>query len=193
MTKGQTLKKARLLATLGAAGALTVGGALATSAPAFAASATHNGTTHCSPTDPSCGFTEALTGPPPPFVTVPSSCPAWFSTDNWAVIFTGGNAVNHGTINKNGDWGGGTAEGPAVLETSDGTVQYTGHATVWGGGGQNSNPGGPPTQQSVNGFTVHFNGSGPSGSITIHADVHSTTNNAGVLTANVFHAQVTCS
>ena len=56
--------------------------------------------------------------------------------------------VSHGTQNKNGDWGGETAEGPAVLATSGGTAQYTGHLTEWGGGGQNSNPGGPPTQQS---------------------------------------------
>jgi hypothetical protein len=126
-------------------------------------------------------------------VSVASNCPAWFSTDSWAVSFTGGNSVGHGTMNKNGDWGGGTAEGPAVLQTSDGTIQYTGHETVWGGGGQNSNPGAKPTQQSENGFTVHFNGSGPAGSIQIHADMHTTTNNAGIMTANVNNGQVTCS
>jgi hypothetical protein len=194
--EGATLKKARLLATLGAAGALTFGGLAISSAPAFAASATQNSNTHCNPADPTCGpgfFQGIITGPPPPFVTVPANCPAWFSTDSWAVNFTDGNSVMHFTQNKNGDWGGGTATGSAVLVTSDGTVQYSGHATVWGGGGQNSNPGGNPTQQSVNGFTVHFIGSGPTGSIDIHAHSHSTTNNAGTPTANVIGASVTCS
>jgi hypothetical protein len=161
-------------------------------AAAYAGSSTQNGTGHCNPSDPLCGANPLLTGPPPPFVSIPSNCPSFLSTDAWTLNFVDGNAVSHGTLNKNGDWGGFTAEGPAVLTSSDGTVQYTGHATEWGGGGQNSNPGGPPTQQSVNGFTLHFNGSGPSGMVSIHVNGHSTTNNAGTPTSNVNNVNVSC-
>ena len=160
---------------------------------AYAGSGTINGTTHCDPADPLCGANPLLTGPPPLFVSVPSNCPAFLSTDGWALNFVDGNAVSHGTLNKNGDWGGFTATGPAVLTASDGTVEYTGHATEWGGGGQNSNPGGNPTQQSEGGFTLHFNGSGTAGSVSIHVDQHSTTNNNGTPTSNVFNATVSCS
>jgi hypothetical protein len=124
-------------------------------------------------------------------VPLPSSCPAFLSTDAWVLNFTGGNSVSHGTLNNNGDWGGSTAEGPAVL--SDGaTTEYAGHLTEWGGGGQNSNPGGIPTAQSENGFTLNFNGAGPAGSISIHVNQHSTTNNSGTPTANTFNVVVTC-
>ena len=80
-----------------------------------------------------------------------------------------------------------------MLATSDGTVQYTGHLTQWYGSGQNSNPGGAPTQQSETGFTVNFNGSGPAGSISIHANSHLTTNNAGTQTAQTMTGTVSCS
>jgi hypothetical protein len=65
-------------------------------------------------------------------------------------------------------------------------VESTGHATVWGGGGNNS--GG----QTEGGFTLNFNGSGLAGAISIHANQHSTTNNAGTPTSNVFDASLTC-
>ncbi|HKD93769.1 MAG TPA: hypothetical protein VKB43_03575 [Gaiellaceae bacterium] len=161
---------------------------------AFAGGTTLNGTTHCNPADPLCGLNPLLTGPAPPDqVTIIGTCPDFLTTDDWALNFTDGNSVSHGTQNKNGDWGGGTANGPAALTSSDGAVQYTGQATEWGGGGQNSNPGGPPTNQSEGGFTFHFNGSGPAGTISIHIHQHSTTNNAGTPTSNVFGATVTCS
>jgi hypothetical protein len=159
---------------------------------AFAGSPTINGTTHCNPSDPLCGANPLLTGPPPPFVSIAANCPAFLSIDAWSLNFVDGNAVSHGTLNKNGDWGGFTAEGPAVLTSSDGSVQYSGHATAWFGGGQNSNPGGPPTQQSEFGFTLHFNGSGQLGTISIHANGHSTTNNSGTPTSNVTSASVSC-
>jgi hypothetical protein len=159
---------------------------------ASAGSSTQNGTTHCDPADPSCTG-PLLTGPPPPFVSIPANCPAFLSTDAWSLSFVGGNSVSHGTLNKNGDWGGFTATGPAVLTSSDGTVQYAGHATEWGGGGQNSDPGGPPTNQSEGGFTLHFNGTGPAGTLDIHVDQHSTTNNSGAPTSNVFTVTVSCS
>jgi hypothetical protein len=132
-----------------------------------------------------------LTGPAQ--VPLPANCPGFLSTDSWTLAYTGGNSVSHGTQNKNGDWGGDTAEGPAVLKKSDGTVQYSGHATEWGGGGQNSNPGGDPLNQSENGFTLDFNGSGSAGTLSIHVNSHSTTNNAGTPTSNVFDVTVTCS
>jgi len=160
---------------------------------AYAGGSTLNGTTHCNSADPLCGLNPLLTGPAPPFVTFVGNCPDFLSTDAWALNFTDGNSVSHGTLNKNGAWGGGTANGPAVLASSDGTVQYTGRATEWGGGGQNSNPDGPPTNQSEGGFTFHFNGSGPAGTISIHLHEHSTTNNAGTPTSDVFGATVTCS
>ena len=158
---------------------------------ASAGGSTQTGTGHCNPADPLCSG-PLFTGPAPPFVSIPSNCPAFLSTDAWAIMFVGGHAVSHGTLNKNGDWGGFTATGPAEFTTSDGTVQYSGHATEWGGGGQNSNPGGPPTQQSEGGFTLHFNGSGPAGSISIHVKQHSTTNNSGTPTSNHMNVTVVC-
>jgi hypothetical protein len=148
---------------------------------------------HCNSADPLCGFNPLITGPAPPFVKFVGSCPAFLSTDAWVLNFTDGNANVHFTQNKNGDWGGGTGNGSAVLTTSDGAVQYTGQATIWFGGGQNSNPGGPPTNQSASGFTFHFNGSGAAGGISIHAHSQQTTNNAGTLTSNVNDATATCS
>ena len=183
------MKKPFLVALL-AAGALVLAAGVVT---AHAGSSTINGTGHCNPADPLCGATPLLTGPPPPFVSIPSNCPAFISTDTWALNFVDGQAVYHGTQNKNGDWGGFTATGPAELASSDGTVQYAGHATEWGGGGQNSNPGGNPTQQSETGFTLHFNGTGPAGSISIHVNGHSTTNNSGTPTSNHMNVSVSCS
>ena len=159
---------------------------------AAAGSVTQNGTTHCNPADALCGANPLLAGPPPSFVSIPANCPAFLSTDAWTLNFVDGNSVSHGTLNKNGDWGGFTAAGPAVLTSSDGTVEYVGHATEWGGGGQNSNPGGPPLNQSEGGFTLHFNGSGPAGTLSIHVDQHSTTNNSGTPTSNVMNVSVSC-
>jgi hypothetical protein len=98
-----------------------------------------------------------------------------------------GNSVAHGTSNKNGDWGGGTATGQAALTTSDNTVQYTGHLTEWGGGGNNK------AGQTMGGFTLTFNGTGIAGSLYIHVTGHMTTNNAGTETVNFQNVTVTCS
>jgi hypothetical protein len=162
-------------------------------ATASGGGSTINGTTHCNPGDPICGLNPILTGtgPPPPFVTVTGNCPAFLFTDPWELNFVDGNSVSHGTLNKNGDWGGGTANGTAVLMDGN-TLEYSGQATEWGGGGQNSNPGGPPTNQSAGGFTFHFNGSGPAGTITIHIHSHQTTNNSGTPTSSVDGGAVTC-
>lgn len=161
-------------------------------ATASGGGSTLNGTTHCNSGDPLCGLNPIITGPAPPFVTFVGTCPDFLTSDAWNLNFVDGNSVSHGTLNKNGDWGGGTANGSAVLTTSDDKVQYSGQATEWGGGGQNSNPGGDPTQQSENGFTLHFHGSGPAGTIDIHVNQHTTTNNAGTTTSNFLNATVTC-
>ena len=59
--------------------------------------------------------------------------------------------------------------------------------TQWFGEGNNS---GGQTEQ---GFTLSFNGSGPAGKISIHANGHTTTNNAGTTTSNFNNGTVTCS
>jgi hypothetical protein len=175
--------KPRVVAALLAAAALCLAAGATT---AFAGKSTVNGTGHCNPSDPLCGANPLLTGPPPSFVSIPSNCPAFLSSDTWTLDFVDGNAVFHFTQNKNGDWGGGTAEGPAVLTSSDGTMQYSGHGTEWFGQGNNS--GG----QTVFGFTTNFNGRGPAGSLSIHANGHLTTNNSGTLTSNVTNVKVSC-
>jgi hypothetical protein len=135
---------------------------------------------------PAPAFNPIIGGPPP--VALPANCPGFLSTDpGWTLNFTGGNAVGYGTVNKNGEWGGGNAEGPAELVTSDGTVQYSGHAHIWFGGGNNSG------NQTEQGFTLDFNGSGIAGNIDIHANTQQTTNNAGTPTANQQNINVTCS
>jgi hypothetical protein len=171
-----------LLAALLTAGALVlvVGAGTASAAPT-----TVNGTVHCDPSDPTCPINPLLTGPAG--VPLPAGCPAFLSTDAWSLDLVSGNTTFHGTENKNGDWGGETGEGQAQLTSSDGTVQYAGHATIWGGGGNNS--GG----QTEGGFTLTFHGTGTAGTIDIHVDQHGTTNNAGTPTGNVFNVTVTCS
>jgi hypothetical protein len=162
-------------------------GAFAPAASASSSNGATNGTGHCDPSVVACGVNPVLTGPPPPFVTIPSNCPAFLGSDTWTLDFVSGKAVFHDTTNKNGDWGGFTAQGQATLTTSDDTVQYAGHLTTWGGGGNNS--GG----QSTNGFTLDFNGSGVAGNLTIHVNSHATTNPGGTGTANVQDVKVTCS
>jgi len=98
-------------------------------------------------------------------------------------------------LNKNGAWGGGTAEGQAELRTSDGTLQYAGHLQEWGGGGQNTPvpPAPPQVGQTESGFTTNFHGSGTAGAVSIHVNEHSTTNNNGTPTSNQQSVSVTCS
>lgn len=181
-------KTVKTVIGLASAGALACVGAvgLATSA-AFANSAAQ----HISAAD-----VNLLTGPPS--MTLPANCPLFLSSVPWSLDFTNGNGVFYGTANKNGDWGGGNFEGPANLTTSDGTVvvQYSGHAHVWFGGGQNSvssDPTAPPTNQGEQGATLTFNGSGIAGTISIHATMHMTQNNNGQPTANVQNIAVSCS
>jgi hypothetical protein len=146
---------------------------------------------HCDPSSPQCRFfpdepiNPVLVGPTT-FATVEPSCRSFITTDTWTLNFTSGNAVIHVTSNNNGLWFGDTAEGQAALATSDGTLQTTGHLQLLVDGGNNSDA------QTVNGLIVNYNGSGPNGTIAIHANVHFTTSNSGTTTAVVTHASVTC-
>jgi hypothetical protein len=114
----------------------------------------------------------------PPSCTALVSFPAAFSSDDV-------NGVQHGTVNKNGGWGGETYTGDATLyslngDGSLGAAQYVGHVTEWDGGGNNS--GG----QSEGGFTLDFHGTSvanPSQTLQIHGNGHVTTNNGGIQTA----------
>ena len=174
---------------------MTLGGVALLPSTAFAKtsnSASHV-TAHCDPGDAACNLNPALTGPPPPFVTIPSNCPSFISTDSWTLDFVSGNSVFHGTDNKNGSWDGGTAEGQAVFTTSDGTVQYAGHLQQWFGEGQNTPDGSNQIGQGENGFTTNFKGSGTAGHLSIQASGHMTFNNSGTPTANTTNVKVTCS
>src|ERR1700754_3177536 len=98
--------------TLGVAGCLAATAlamaslvVLSSSADANSSNGAMNGTTHCNPGDPACGANPVLTGPAPPFVVFSGNCPSFLTstTDTWALDFTSGNSVSHGTTNKNGD------------------------------------------------------------------------------------------
>jgi hypothetical protein len=172
------MKKARYFAPIIAAGALCIG-VLGAVAPA-GASAQQVPVQAFNPIIGGVGF--------PPFVTVGGTCPSFFTdgTSAWSLDFVSGTGVFYGVENKNGDWGGGNAQGTAVL-TDVGTPVYSGHAHLWFGGGNNA--GG----QSEQTFTVSFQGSGTAGNITIIGNGHLTTNNNGTLTSNFQKATVTCS
>jgi hypothetical protein len=120
-------------------------------------------------------------GPSP--VGLPANCP--FPNGDANFIFQSGTVVQHDSSNKNGNWGGMTAEGAA--EFYDGTTPlYQGHLTLWEGGGNNAQA------QSENGFTLDFNGSGAAGTLHVHVDAHGTTNNAGAQTANHQNISISC-
>ena len=133
-------------------------------------------------------------GPPP-------GCPVQSGPN--AIVSTGGNGVGHESTNKNGDWGGQTYEGAAVFEFVPGgfdtngnpigqvTPLYSGHLTLWSGGGNNQ------AGQTEGGLTLTFQGtaivgaSAPSATIHIHLEGHTTTNNAGTTTANTMNISCT--
>ena len=116
----------------------------------------------------------------------PPNCP-FFGEDVFINFVAGeGNGVLHGSFNANGDWGGGTGEGPGTITDGEGNVLYSGHLTEWGGGGNNAKA------QSENGFTLSFTGTGVDGSITVNAVSHMTTNAHGAVTSNLFNASIAC-
>lgn len=121
-------------------------------------------------------------GPSP--TGLPSSC--WFPNGDANFQYLSGNVVQHDSANKNGDWGGETAEGTANF--FEGTTWIAqGHLTIWGGGGNNAQA------QTEGGMTINFTGAGPGGSLRIHVNFHGTTNAAGTPTANVLNVGVDCS
>ena len=119
---------------------------------------------------------------------LPASCP--FPNDDANFVFLSGNGVQHESVNKNGDWGGMTAEGTAIFFENNGktnTPLYEGHLTLWGGGGNNSQ------LQNEGGQTLDFHGTGPGGSLSIHANFHTTVNAKGSMTSNVLNVNISCS
>lgn len=128
-------------------------------------------------TGPVAGMTFDL-GPSP--VGIPDNCP--FSNSDANFLFTSGNGVVHDSENKNGGWGGETAQGSAIFY-EDSTQITTGHLTIWGGGGGNARG------QNEGGLTLTFT----SASVTIHVNFHQTTSATGTPTANAVNVQVACS
>jgi hypothetical protein len=159
----------RSVGAVGAAGLIAAAMGLS-AAPAFAAAQAGS----------AAGFPFDL-GPSP--VGLPVSCP--FANDDANFVFLSGNTVQHFTSNKNGDWGGGTAEGTAQFYEGAAPL-YRGHLTISEGGGNNAQA------QSENGFTLDFNGSGTAGTLHIHVDAHGTTNNGGTPTANHQNVSISC-
>jgi hypothetical protein len=112
------------------------------------------------------------------------TCP--FANGDPNFVFLSGNTMQHFTSSKNGDWGGGTAEGTAQFYEGA-TPLYQGHLTISEGGGYNAQA------QSENGFTLDFNGSGTAGTLHIHVEAYGTTNNGGTPTANHQNVSISCS
>lgn len=117
-------------------------------------------------------------GPSP--IGLPSNCQ--FPNGDANFLFLGGSTVSHDSSNKNGDWGGQTAQGPATF-FEDSTAIATGHLTIWGGGGGNSKG------QNEGGMTLNFTSS----TVSIHVNFHQTVNANGVPTASPANVQVVCS
>jgi hypothetical protein len=182
--------KRTTICSAGAVATMLATGGLAVFTPIVSASAIH---------PPAPGNVIDL-GPSP--VALPSNCP--FANEDASFWTVGGNAVEHDTSNKNGDWGGLTFEGTAIfqeapysgfdeygspIDTGPAVPLYEGHLSYWSGDGNNA--GG----QTEGGATADFHGTALSGtgSIDIHVDFQSTTNNAGNPTANHANVKVTCS
>lgn len=160
----------RSVGALGAAGLVAAAMGLS-AAPAFAAA--QMGSAAGLPFD---------LGPSP--VGLPASCP--FSNGDANFVFLSGTFVQHDSQNNNGDWGGGTAEG--IAQFFEGTTPlYEGHLTIWEGGGNNAQ------SQTESGFTLDFIGGGPAGTLRIHLNGQTTTNDHGTQTANIQNIGVSCS
>jgi hypothetical protein len=121
-------------------------------------------------------------GPLP--VQVPTNCP-FGQTDDASILMLSGNGVFHGSENKNGEWGGETIEG--IAQFTVGTATYTGHLTIWGGGGNNI------VGQKEGGETLTFHGTGQDGTLDVHVTGHSTTSASGNQVGNQLTGTITCS
>jgi hypothetical protein len=159
----QVVQRAARVGIVAVVGAATLGVA----APAFATAQTGS----------AAGLTFDL-GPSP--TGLPASCS--FANGDANFVFLSGNTVSHESSNKNGDWGGGTAEGTAVFY-EDTTQVAVGHLTIWDGGGNNAH------SQTEGGLTLNFSSS----SVSIHVNAHQTTNASGTPTANALNIKVACS
>jgi hypothetical protein len=146
-----------------------VGGAAALAIPVATASASA-GTVHGGTLPLPVGALLFPFAPP----TLPSNCPF----DLNGVFVLTGNGVSYGTGNKNGDWGGGTATGAAVLMEAD-TVIYTGHATAWFGGGNNARG----QQEIAETFTFNGTSATDGSSLSFHINWQATQNANGTITA----------
>jgi hypothetical protein len=170
------MSKRKSVIRLMAIGALACIGAVGPSATAAFAGAVHADPSTLGPID---------IGPSP--VGVPANCP--FPNGDSSFAFTSGHAVLYGTSNKNGDWGGGTAEGPGVF-MENGTPLYQGHLSYWTGGGNNIQG------QNQGSFTLDFNGTGlsdPSQNVSIHLNAGSATPAHGTIpTSNRVNVNITC-
>lgn len=120
-------------------------------------------------------------GPSP--IGLPGNCP--FENGDANFIYLDGNAVAHSTSNANGDRGGDTAEGTAQFLMGS-VALYQGHLTIHGGGNANAR------SESMQGFTLNFNGTGPAGALRIHVTFHESTNAAGSQTADVLAIHIAC-
>jgi hypothetical protein len=126
------------------------------------------------------GLTMPL-GPPP--VPVPANCP-FGQTDGVSITMLSGHGVMHDSTNKNGDWGGDTLEG--IAQFTIGSATYTGHLTMWGGGGVNA------MGQNEGGDTLSFHGTGTSGTLDVQISGHSTTSASGNQSGHL-SGTITCS
>jgi hypothetical protein len=117
--------------------------------------------------------------------TPPANCPFSPGSD-LSFVMLSGTMVGHDSQNKNGDWGGDTVQGVAQVTAGDSV--YTGHLTLWGGGGNNI------VGQSEDGFTLAFHGTGSDdGTLDLHVTGHNTVSASGNQVGNVQNGNITCS
>lgn len=98
------------------------------------------------------------------------------------------NGVMHETVNKAGDfWDTGTVTGTFQFVPDDATQPtYTGHGETWFGDSINQN-------NTVNHFTLHFNGTGTDGSTVTLTEVGHVSSNANGVPVVTFDKQsATC-
>ena len=100
-------------------------------------------------------------------------------TNDTETLTTTSNSVFHGTINKNGSWFTGTAEGTfTFVPDNPAAVTYTGHFTTWFGDENNRQNG---VEHST--FNVHATGSDGS-RLTFHENAQAAMNANGVITVS---------
>jgi hypothetical protein len=121
-------------------------------------------------------------GPSP--VGLPANCP--FGNGDGNFVYLDGNAVAHTVANANGDRGGDTSEGTAEFLIGSDPL-YQGHLVIHGGGNANAKA------ETMQGFTLDFQGSGSVGALSIHVTFHVTTDAQGVPAAHTQLVNIRCS